>query len=58
MIDEYQDTSPLFYGLIEAICRYHPHLRIVCVGDDWQLINGFAGSENQYFSGFGKEYFL
>jgi DNA helicase-4 len=42
MIDEYQDFSQLYFDLIEAIQKYNQKLKIVCVGDDWQLINSFA----------------
>lgn len=49
LIDEYQDFSLLFYELIEAIRTYNPSVKLFCVGDDWQAINGFAGSELKYF---------
>lgn len=50
LIDEYQDFSPLFYDLVDAIQTYNPKLKIVCVGDDWQAINSFAGSDLSYFN--------
>lgn len=52
LIDEYQDFSQLFYRLITAIHEYNPHIRLFCVGDDWQAINGFAGSDIQFFDKF------
>ena len=52
MIDEYQDFSPLFYQLIQSIREYNPSVRLLCVGDDWQAINAFAGSELTFFEGF------
>jgi DNA helicase-4 len=52
MIDEYQDFSPLFYQLIQSIRKYNPWVRLLCVGDDWQAINAFAGSELTFFEGF------
>jgi DNA helicase-4 len=52
MIDEYQDFSPLFYQLVQSIREYNPHVRLLCVGDDWQAINAFAGSELTFFQGF------
>lgn len=52
MIDEYQDFSPLFYDLIRVIHQYNPHVRLFCVGDDWQAINAFAGSDLCYFENF------
>ena len=55
MIDEYQDFTPLFFGLVNSIRRYNPDLKIFCVGDDWQAINAFAGSDLKYFHHF-EEY--
>ncbi len=54
MIDEFQDFSDLFYGLIASVRAANPRLRTFCVGDDWQAINGFAGSELKYFEDFGS----
>lgn len=56
LIDEYQDFSPLFYKLIESIRENNSSVSIFCVGDDWQAINGFAGSDLNYFNNF-KNYF-
>ena len=52
-IDEYQDFSELFFALIEAIRQRNPDLQFFCVGDDWQAINGFAGSDLRFFDRFG-----
>jgi DNA helicase-4 len=52
MIDEYQDFSPLFYQLIHSIREYNSSVRLLCVGDDWQAINAFAGSELAFFEEF------
>lgn len=56
LIDEFQDFSPMFHELVRAIRGANPRARITAVGDDWQAINGFAGSELRYFENFG-EYF-
>jgi DNA helicase IV len=56
IIDEYQDFSQLFMNLINALRVYNPSLNIFCVGDDWQAINGFAGSDLKFFNRFG-DYF-
>ena len=50
LIDEFQDFSFLFYELISAIKQYNPNLKLFCVGDDWQSINSFAGSNLEYFN--------
>lgn len=52
MIDEYQDFSALFFNLVDAIRQYNPSVRLFCVGDNWQAINGFAGSNLKYFEQF------
>ncbi len=44
-IDEYQDFSKLFHDLIQAVREQNPQAYFFCVGDDWQAINGFAGSD-------------
>ena len=49
LIDEYQDFSNLFYHLMQAIQGMNPGARFFCVGDDWQAINGFAGSDLHFF---------
>mgnify|MGYP000949644757 FL=1 len=44
IIDEYQDISPLEYALIRNL-REKQNFKLFCVGDDWQTIYQFAGSE-------------
>ncbi|MDR2688512.1 MAG: UvrD-helicase domain-containing protein [Azoarcus sp.] len=51
-IDEFQDFSYLFYRLLQAIRQVNPAVRLFCVGDDWQAINGFAGSDLRFFKQF------
>ena len=52
LIDEYQDFSELFHRLVQAIRGQNPRVRFFCVGDDWQAINGFAGSDLRFFQNF------
>lgn len=52
MIDEYQDFSFLFFALTAAIRRLAPNAKLFAVGDDWQAINRFAGSDVDYFLNF------
>ena len=54
LIDEFQDFSPLFYDLVDTIRAYNPELKLYCVGDNWQAINGFAGSDVKYFNNFAN----
>ena len=56
MIDEFQDFSRMFYELVDAIRGINPGARFFCVGDDWQAINAFAGSELRFFENF-EDYF-
>ena len=51
-IDEFQDFSDLFYQLLSAIRKSSPEAKLFCVGDDWQAINGFAGSDLMFFKQF------
>lgn len=53
IIDEYQDISFSRFNLITEI-RNLSGARLVCVGDDWQSIYRFAGSDISLFSNFGK----
>lgn len=54
LIDEYQDFSELFHRLMEAVRGQNPRARFFCVGDDWQAINGFAGSDLRFFQDFAQ----
>ncbi len=54
MIDEYQDFSKLFFDLILSIKCFNPNIQIFATGDDFQAINGFAGSNLYYFNNFKK----
>ncbi|MDE7395370.1 MAG: UvrD-helicase domain-containing protein, partial [Clostridiales bacterium] len=56
LIDEYQDFSRLFDYLIDAILQRNGGIRLFCVGDDWQAINRFAGSDIKYFRNFANRY--
>lgn len=51
IIDEYQDISFSRFNLIREI-RELSGARLVCVGDDWQSIYRFAGSDVSLFSNF------
>lgn len=53
-IDEYQDFSQLFHHLIKAVREQNPQAHFFCVGDDWQAINGFAGSDLEYYQKFAQ----
>jgi len=54
LVDEFQDFSPIFELFIAAMQKANGNIRFVCVGDDWQAINGFAGSDTVYMDQFEK----
>lgn len=54
LIDEYQDFSKLFLDLVQALRGNCPSARLFAVGDDWQAINRFAGSDVEYFINFAR----
>lgn len=53
IIDEYQDISYSRFNLIKAI-RDLSGAKMICVGDDWQSIYRFAGSDISLFRNFEK----
>jgi len=56
LIDEYQDISAQRYEMIKELMAKNSNSKLFCVGDDWQSIMGFAGSNLDYFINF-HEYF-
>lgn len=52
LIDEYQDFSYLFLNLVNQLRKLCPEAHLFAVGDDWQAINRFAGSDCTYFLNF------
>jgi len=51
-IDEFQDFSEHFWRLTDAMYKQNPNIKFFCVGDDWQSINGYAGSDMKFYSNF------
>ena len=56
MVDEFQDVSINHINLIRPFFSGDSKTRLFCVGDDWQSIYSFQGSEPDYFIKF-EEYF-
>jgi len=54
LIDEYQDISAQRYRLIRKLLERNPAGRLFCVGDDWQSIMAFSGSNLDFFVNFEK----
>ncbi|RIJ99872.1 MAG: DNA helicase UvrD [Armatimonadetes bacterium] len=56
MVDEFQDFSEMFSRLLGAIRLQNPAVDFFCVGDDWQAINSFAGSDPRHFETFQERF--
>lgn len=56
IIDEFQDISVGRYQLVKAIKQVNPSCKLFCVGDDWQSIYRFSGSDIALFKNF-EQYF-
>lgn len=56
IIDEFQDISIGRYQLVKAIRDINPECKLFCVGDDWQSIYRFSGSDIALFNKF-ENYF-
>lgn len=52
IIDEFQDISDGRYNLISEMLLQNPHTKLFCVGDDWQAIYRFAGSDHKIMTNF------
>ncbi len=56
IVDEFQDLSIGRYRILHAIRVQNPDVKFYCVGDDWQSIYRFAGSDITLFSEFEKHF--
>ena len=56
LVDEFQDISQSRARLVKALKAQHPDVRIFAVGDDWQSIFRFAGSDIHLMRQFGREF--
>ena len=54
LVDEFQDISIDRYKLLQALRSDKPKTKLYCVGDDWQSIFRFAGSDMALFYEFEK----
>ena len=52
LVDEFQDVNNLQVDLLKRLLT--PENQLFCVGDDWQSIYGFRGSNVNYIVNFGK----
>ncbi|NDP21178.1 MAG: ATP-dependent helicase [Paludibacter sp.] len=54
MVDEFQDVNGLQMKFLDLLLK--PDNQLFCVGDDWQSIYGFRGSNVDYIVNFQKHY--
>ena len=54
LVDEFQDISLDRYKFLQALRSSSPFTKLFCVGDDWQSIYRFAGSDMALFKHFEK----
>jgi DNA helicase-4 len=50
LVDEFQDITDATLEFVEAFMGGDRDTRLFCVGDDWQSIYGFTGSNVRYFT--------
>ncbi len=56
LVDEFQDISAPRARLIKAIIKANPGCSFFCVGDDWQSIFRFTGSDIGFTTDFQKHF--
>jgi len=54
LVDEVQDLSKGRYLLLKSLLEMNPEAKLFCVGDDWQSIYRFAGSDPTLIQDFSK----
>ncbi|WP_316838958.1 UvrD-helicase domain-containing protein [Pedobacter gandavensis] len=56
LVDEFQDMSVGRYGLIKALKNANPAAKLYAVGDDWQSIFRFTGSDISMITSFAEHF--
>lgn len=56
LVDEFQDISIDRFRFLQALRIKEPLTKLYCVGDDWQSIYRFSGSDINLFSKFEKHF--
>jgi DNA helicase-4 len=53
IVDEFQDYAQRFKAIVDGVLAAAPTARLFVVGDDWQAINRYAGSEPRFITKWG-----
>ena len=56
IVDEFQDISIDRYNFLKVLRNGNPPAKLYCVGDDWQSIYRFSGSDMALFNQFPKHF--
>ncbi|AWH86330.1 hypothetical protein HYN59_14975 [Flavobacterium album] len=56
LVDEFQDMSLGRYELLKSLKKQYPELKLYAVGDDWQSIFRFTGSDISIITEFEKHF--
>lgn len=56
LVDEYQDISPQRAALLSALRKQNKQITLFAVGDDWQAIYRFSGSEMALTTAFNHHF--
>lgn len=56
LVDEFQDVSDVELTFIESFMGGESDTRLFCVGDDWQSIYGFNGSNVRHFTEYDRQF--
>jgi len=56
LVDEFQDISPARARLLKALLDSSPGAQLLAVGDDWQAIYRFGGSDIAVMRDFGERF--
>lgn len=56
LVDEFQDISRARANLLIGLLEHAPECKMFAVGDDWQSIYRFAGSDISLFTAFSKNF--
>jgi len=56
LVDEFQDISYNRFRLLKALLDQDPSAKLFCVGDDWQSIYRFTGSDISIMTDFNRHF--